>query len=141
MPSTTTTKKPTPATERTVRPGFISHTELASSDPPATRKWCEKVLGWKFGDAMPMPDGSDYHMWSFAGSDTGGGIRKTNPGEPAGSVPYCEVPDIKAAEASAKKAGAKTMLPPMEVPGAGGWICVVQAPGGPAIGFWAPSGK
>lgn len=121
---------------RRVRPGFISHTELASSDPAATKAWAQKVLGWSFGEPMPIP-GGEYHMWRF-GEDSGGGIRMTNPGEPSGTIPYVEVPDIHAAEAAARKAGATTMMPPMEVPGAGGSICVVQAPGGVPIGFWAP---
>src|SRR5919197_5922500 len=55
-----------------VRPGLITHTELASSSPPATRAWCEKVLGWKFGEPMQSPAGP-YHMWRFDNA-TGGGI-------------------------------------------------------------------
>src|SRR6267142_206735 len=57
--------------------GVVTHTELASADPMATRTWCEKVLGWKFGQAMPTPTGP-YHMWRFA-IGTGGGIRANNP--------------------------------------------------------------
>lgn len=127
-------KKPTPPAQRKLRPGFISHTELVSADPPATKAWLESVLGWKFS-SMPMPDGSQYHMWDF-GDRMGGGIRGVTGPEPPGTVPYCEVPDIKAAHAKAVKAGAKEMVPPTSIPGSGGWISVVQAPGGPAIGFW-----
>ena len=124
------------APARKVRPGYVSHTELASSDPAATKNWAQKVLGWSFGEPMQIP-GGEYHMWRFD-ENSGGGIRKTNPGEPGGAIPYVEVPDIKAAEAAARKAGATTMMPPMEVPGSGGSICVVQAPGGVPVGFWAP---
>jgi hypothetical protein len=28
--------------------GWITHTELASADPAATKLWCAKVLGWTF---------------------------------------------------------------------------------------------
>src|SRR5437773_2455523 len=77
-----------------IRPGVITHTELASSDPSATRAWCQRVLGWKFGESMPTPAGP-YHMWRFS-NDTGGGIRANNPPEAPGSVPYCEVMDIQA---------------------------------------------
>jgi hypothetical protein len=28
--------------------GWITHTELASSDPASTKAWCSKVLGWTF---------------------------------------------------------------------------------------------
>jgi uncharacterized protein len=120
---------------RKVRPGFISHTELASSDPAATKAWAQKVLGWSFGDAMPMPDGSQYHMWDF-GHQMGGGIRASNPAEAPGAIPYCEVPDIQAAFDRAVRAGGTPMMPPTAIPGSGGWIAIVQAPGGPAIGLW-----
>ena len=119
---------------RKVRPGFISHTELASSDPAATKAWAEQALGWKFLDPMPTPQGP-YHMWSF-GENTGGGIRANNPPEVPGSIPYVEVSDIKRSYDKAVKAGATPMMPPEEIPGGMGWIAIVQAPGGPAIGFW-----
>lgn len=120
-----------------IRPGFISHTELASSDPAATKRWCAEVLGWKFGDPMPTPAGP-YHMWSFGKTNTGGGIRANNPPELPGSIPYVEVPDIQKAHSEATRAGATTMMPPEDIPGAAGSICIVQAPGGVPIGFWAP---
>ena len=118
-----------------VRPGVITHTELASADPPATRAWCEKVLGWKFGQAMPTPTGP-YHMWRFE-NGTGGGIRANNPPEAPGTVPYCEVVDIQATYSKALAAGATAMFRPEALPGGMGWIAIVAAPGGVAIGFWA----
>src|SRR5262245_42492678 len=117
-----------------IRPGVITHTELASTDPAATRAWCASVLGWKFGEAMPTPSGP-YHMWRFENA-TGGGIRANNPPEPPGSIPYCEVVDIKATFSKALKAGAKEMFAPEALPGGMGWIAIVAAPGGVAIGFW-----
>jgi len=93
------------------------------------------VLGWKFGEAMPTP-GGPYHMWQFD-NGTGGGIRANNPPEVPGSIPYCEVADIKATYSKAIAAGATAMLPPEEIPGGMGWIAIVAAPGGVAIGFWA----
>jgi len=117
-----------------VRPGFISHTELASTDPVATRDWCAKVLGWKFGEPMPTPTGP-YYMWRF--TDTGGGIRANRPPEAPGSIPYCEVADIKASYAKAVEAGAKELLWPQALPSGMGWIAIVIAPGGVAIGFWS----
>ena len=121
---------------RLVRIGMITHTELASTDPVATRDWCAKVLGWKFGESVPTPTGP-YHMWRFT-NDTGGGIRVNNPPETPGSIPYCEVKEIRATYDRALSAGAQEMVPPMALPGGMGWIAIVAAPGGPAIGFWAP---
>jgi predicted enzyme related to lactoylglutathione lyase len=117
------------------RLGVITHTELASADPLATRAWCEQVLGWKFGQAMPTPTGP-YHMWQF-GNRTGGGIRANNPPEAPGSIPYCEVASIQATYSKALAAGATGMLAPEQIPGGMGWIAIVAAPGGVAIGFWA----
>ena len=118
-----------------IRTGTITHTELASADPPATRAWCESVLGWTFGESMPTPAGP-YHMWRFP-NETGGGIRANNPPEVPGSIPYCEVTDIHASFTKALAAGAAEMLAPQELPPGMGWIAIVAAPGGVAIGFWS----
>lgn len=117
------------------RQGVITHTELASADPSATRAWCESVLGWKFEMTVPTPAGP-YHMWRF-GIGTGGGIRANNPPEVPGSIPYCEVADIKATYARAVASGATGMMPPEQLPGGMGSIAIVAAPGGVAIGFWS----
>ena len=76
-------------------------------------------------------------MWRFDNA-TGGGIRSNHPPEVPGSIPYCEVADIRAAFSKALDAGAQEMFPPDEIPGGMGWIAIVSAPGGVAIGFWAP---
>jgi len=125
-------RKPAPPK---IRPGTITHTELASADPAATRAWCENVLGWKFGEPVPTPTGP-YHMWRFD-LGTGGGIRVNNPPEVPGSIPYCEVADIRSTYGRALEAGATEMIPPMQLPSGMGWIAVVAAPGGVAIGLWA----
>ena len=119
---------------RALREGFVAHTELVSRDPEATMRWCADVLGWRFGEPMPTPNGA-YHMWSF-GDNQGGGIRRNNEGEPAGAIPYCETNDLRGTYERALQAGAQGVLAPQEVPGAGGAIAIVQAPGGPPIGFW-----
>jgi len=124
-----------PAPKPPSRLNAITHTELASADPAATQAWCEKVLGWSFMPAMPMT-GGEYRMWRFE-MGTGGGIRLNNPPEVPGSIPYCEVASIRATYDAALAAGATEMLPPMELPGNMGWVAIVAAPGGCAIGFWA----
>lgn len=119
-----------------MRHGVITHTELASADPGATKMWCEQVLGWKFVQTVPTPTGP-YHMWRFDEFGTGGGIRVNNPPEVPGSVPYCEVRDIQATYSAALAAGATEMVPPMQLPSGMGSIAVVMAPGGVAMGFWS----
>jgi len=116
---------------------MITHTELASTDPAATQAWCAKVLGWKFAEPMPTPTGP-YREWRFA-NNTGGGIRANNPPETPGSIPYCEVKNIHTTFDQALSAGAREMVPPTALPSGMGWVAIVAAPGGPAIGFWAPN--
>jgi predicted enzyme related to lactoylglutathione lyase len=134
---TRTAKRPTPPTARQVRDGFISHTEFASTDPAAMRAWCETVFRWKFAEPVPTPIGP-YEMWAFKDRSSGGGIRRNNPPEAPGTVPYVEVSDIKEAYNRALKAGAIEMAAPDEIPGGAGWIAIVQAPGGVAVGLWGP---
>ena len=118
------------------RTGVITHTEIASADPGATKTWLATVLGWKFEKAMDTPNGP-YHMWRFP-NKTGGGLRKNNPPENPGAIPYVEVPDIKAAYGKALREGAFELFPPDEIPGGMGWIAIVRAPGEVAVGFWGP---
>lgn len=115
--------------------GWITHTELASADPAATRDWCAKVLGWTFKPPFPSPEG-DYQLFGYA-EQGGGGIRGTQPTELPGSIPYIHVADAQAAFDEALEAGAEAMIAPMKVM-EGVNIALVRAPGGVPIGFSGP---
>jgi predicted enzyme related to lactoylglutathione lyase len=116
--------------------GWITHTDLASADPAATKAWCAKVLGWTFTFTMPMPGGGEIHM--FAYSDKGGGaIRPNNPPEIPGSIPYVHVADAQAAYDTALREGAEAMMSPTRVM-EGVTVAIVRAPGGVPIGFSGP---
>jgi predicted enzyme related to lactoylglutathione lyase len=115
--------------------GHITHTDLASTDPAATREWCAKVLGWSFRPPFTTPSG-DYHL--FAYSETGGGgIRATNPSELPGSQPTVHVADAQAAFDLALREGAEGIQRPTRVMD-GVTIAVVRAPGGVTIGLSGP---
>ena len=117
--------------------GTITHTDLSSTDPVATRDWCVEVLGWTFPPPLPTPNG-DYHLFSYSESG-GGGIRQTTPDETPHATPTVHVEDTEATYAAALAAGATTVQPPTKVmPG----VCVamVRAPGGVLIGFSGPTG-
>src|SRR6266571_1303034 len=90
--------------------GWITHTELASADPAATKVWCAKVLGWTFKPSFPMPDGGEYHLFAYS-DQGGGGIRKTNPSEAPGSSFSVHVANARDAFETALRAGAEEMLP------------------------------
>ncbi len=116
--------------------GHITHTELTSTDPVATREWCADVLGWSFRPPFPSPAG-DYHLFSYA--DTGGGgIRATGPGEAPGSTPTVHVADTQAAYDDALAHGAESVQPPEKVMD-GVCIALVRAPGGVLIGLSGPT--
>lgn len=115
--------------------GWITHTDLASNNPSATRDWAAKVLGWKFRPPMSMPNGE---MYFFAYSDKGGGaIRHNNPPEIPGSIPYIHVADCQASYDKALREGAEEMLSPTRVM-EGVTVAIVRAPGGVPIGFSGP---
>ncbi|MCA1820078.1 MAG: hypothetical protein LC620_08550 [Halobacteriales archaeon] len=122
-----------------LRPGFISHTEFASRDPAATRAFCEKVFGWQF-EVQDGPTG-DHHSFRFEGdgvsSNTGGGIRALGKAEPPLAIPYVEVEDLRQSESAAVKAGARVVSPRVSM--GDGSIVVLQVPGGPNLGLWAPN--
>ncbi|HEX2054014.1 MAG TPA: VOC family protein [Actinomycetota bacterium] len=115
--------------------GWITHTDIASADPEATKQWCADVLGWTFTASFPTPAG-DYHLFAYS-DQGGGGIRHTNPEEVPGSIPHVHVPDCRAAFDKAVQAGADPVLPPERVM-EGVTIALVRAPGGVPIGFSGP---
>src|SRR2546425_8369520 len=116
--------------------GWITHTELASADPAATKAWCAAALGWKFQPSFPMPGGGEYHLFAYSDKG-GGGIRKINPPEPPGSSFSVHVADARAAFEKALREGAVAMLPPERVM-EGVTIAIVRAPGGVPVGFAGP---
>ncbi|PYP54387.1 MAG: hypothetical protein DMD39_01295 [Gemmatimonadetes bacterium] len=116
--------------------GWITHTDLASLNPAATREWCVKVLGWKFQPSFPMPGGGEYHLFAYS-EKGGGGIRPNNPPEVPGSLPYIHVADARASFEKALREGAEEMMPPTRVM-EGVTVAIVRAPGGVPIGFSGP---
>jgi hypothetical protein len=122
--------KPTPGLY-----GWITHTELQSNDPLATKAWCAKVLGWTFTQSVPMP-GGDYHLFAYS-EKGGGGIRATEPGESPGSQFTVHVADARDAFAQALSEGAEPIMPPQRIM-EGVTIAAVRAPGGVRVGFSGP---
>ena len=116
--------------------GWITHTELSSNDPEATRNWCQEVLGWTFQPAFPTPAGN-YHLFAYSEAG-GGGIRATAQGEPPGSTPSVHVENTQEAYDAALAAGAESVQPPTRVV-EGVSTALVRAPGGVLIGFSGPT--
>jgi hypothetical protein len=116
--------------------GWITHTDLSSTDPAATRAWCERVLGWRFMATIPSEDGGEYHLFAYS-DQGGGGIHAVAAGEAPGSIPFVHVADAQAAFDAAVDAGAEPLAPPTRAM-EGVTTAVVRAPGGVSIGFSGP---
>ena len=115
--------------------GWITHTDLASNDPLATREWCAKVLGWSFRPPFVTPTG-EIHLFAYSDKG-GGGVRPVSPPEIPGSIPYIHVENAQAAFDKAIREGAEEMLAPLKVM-EGVTVAVVRAPGGVPIGLSGP---
>jgi hypothetical protein len=115
--------------------GWITHTDLVSADPTATKTWCAEVLGWTFKPSFPTPAG-EYHLFVYS-EQGGGGIRSSSPAEVPGSMPFVHVADAHAAFEKALREGAQEMMAPERVMD-GVTIAIVRAPGGVPIGFSGP---
>ena len=116
--------------------GWITHTELVSTDPAATTAWCADVLGWTFPPPFQGPDG-EYQLFTYSDSG-GGGIRRVAADERPGSTPTVHVRDTQAAFDAALAAGATEVQPPTNVM-EGVCTALVRAPGGVLIGFSGPT--
>ena len=116
--------------------GWITHTDIASEDPEATREWCQSVLGWSFQDPFPTPAG-DYHLFSYSESG-GGGIRGVAAREAPGSTPTVHVENTDKAYETALSLGAESVDPPSTIM-EGVRVALVRAPGGVLIGFSGPT--
>lgn len=116
--------------------GWITHTELVSDDPGATRDWCASVLGWAFQPVFLSPAG-DYHLFAYS-DQGGGGVRQTAAGESPGSTPTVHVEDTDQVYQAALNAGAEAVAEPHDImPGVR--IALVRAPGGVLLGLSGPT--
>jgi predicted enzyme related to lactoylglutathione lyase len=114
--------------------GWITHTDFASLDPAATKRWCADMFGWKFQPSFALPDGAEYHLFTYS-EQGGGGIGKAS--AVPGSLPFVHVADTNAAFRRALDAGAAQVMAPNRVID-GVTIAIVRAPGGVTIGLSGP---
>ncbi|HTT46234.1 MAG TPA: VOC family protein [Thermoplasmata archaeon] len=124
---------PSTARSRVPRPpeGGLAFTELASRDPPATRRFLESVFGWRF-ESVQMPMGE---YLSYRTPDGQGGVRPVRPPESPSSLAYVRVADLAGARARIERAGGTVVLAPVDVPGMGSFFWF-QVPGGPMLACW-----
>ena len=124
---------------------LFCHIELSTEDAGAAKKFYKKLFpGWKLTD-MKMPSGT-YTVIEVGAkgpgkkSVAGGGIQKKMMSEaPTSWMPYVQVADLKKSLATAKKLGAKIVMPEEDI--GMGSIAIFSDPTGAFCGIWAPEAK
>ena len=111
---------------------MIAHTELASTNPEATRKFVEKVFKWSM-EEVRTPDGTIVRYKTPGGAQ--GSIRETRPKEDPATTNYVLVEDIEETAKAVKKAGGEIILPTVDVPKMGRFFWF-KVPGGPILAAW-----
>lgn len=117
-------------------PHPVVHFEFWSPDPGRATAFYQEVFGWKIQHAPEL----NYWPIDTESGSTGinGGMFKPQEGQlPAKLSVYIQVDDVQAALDRAEAAGAKTIVPPMEIPGIG-WSAIFLDPEERAIGVYKP---
>lgn len=110
----------------------VVHFEIGCRDREKTVEFYRELLGWEIQEDVPAamintqgPSGIQGHITSLGH-------------EPHNYLTiYAQVDDLDETLAQAERLGAKTVIPPTEVPGMGhfAWI---HDPEGTLFGFWRP---
>ena len=104
--------------------------EVIGKDGDKLRKFYSDVFGWKIDANNPM----NYGMVNNEGKGIDGGVGQ---GDKPSLTFYVEVPDAAAALKQAEAAGAKVVMPVMDVPG-GPTIAQFSDPEGNVVGIMKP---
>lgn len=108
---------------------FVWH-ELMTSNPDAAAAFYGKVIGWK---TQGWPQDPSYRMWTARGIPVGGLMALPDQAKLAGAPPhwmsYIGVPDVDAAVRQATGLGARTHVPPKDIPNAGRFAVLVDPQG------------
>ena len=111
---------------------MLAHTELASTDPEATRRFLEKVFKWNL-EEIDTPTGKLIRYHTPGGAR--GSIRRTRPKEAPAIINYILVEDIESTASIIKRTGGEILMPIVEVPQMGSFFWF-KVPGGPVLAAW-----
>lgn len=104
--------------------------ELMTTEPQAAPAFYQAVVGWT---TQAWQGGMDYTMWVRGETPLGGLMPLPKEAAEAGAppywLPYVGVGDLAVAVAKARELGAGVLVPPTDIPGAGGFA-VLQDPQG-----------
>ena len=101
-------------------PNSLGWTQLNASDTAAAKKFYTGLIGWKVQEDAIPGGGGTYTTWLKADGPAGG-MMAMPPGEKAPShwLPYFAVTNVDATAKQAATLGAKTYMPPTDIPGTG----------------------
>jgi predicted enzyme related to lactoylglutathione lyase len=121
-----------------VRGRFLWY-DLMTTDPQGAHAFYAKVAGWglqRFGDTEPP-----YMMFARGGAPLGGCMQlpeeASKMGAPSHWIGYIGTPDLDDTYATAVKLGARTYVPPRDIPTVGKFA-VIADPQGATIAFFTP---
>jgi uncharacterized protein len=118
--------------------GSLGWVELSARDPKQAAEFYRTVFAWTAHDS------ESYTEWSVGEGDHFGGMMDLGSmgaegaQVPAHWKPYFAVQNVDAAVAKATAAGATVLMPPIDVPGQGPRIALIQDPQGGAFGVFEP---
>ncbi len=107
----------------------VVHFEIVGSDGAALQTFYGDLFDWDIDANNPM----SYGMVAAGEGGIGGGVAASQDGSAMVTI-YVQVDDLQAALDRAEELGAKTVMPPMDVPG-GPSIAVFSDPQGNTIGL------
>jgi len=101
-------------------PNSLGWTQLNATDTDAAKKFYTSLIGWKTQDDPMSGQPGFYTTWLKADGPAGG-MMAMPPGTPAPAhwLPYFAVTSVDAAAKKAESLGAKTFVPPTDIPGTG----------------------
>lgn len=97
-------------------PGTLCWTQLNASDPAKAKAFYPELFGWTHQD-MNDPVGGTYTTWMKSDGPAGGMMpMPPGAGAPSHWLTYWAVEDTRASHAKAEALGARTFVPPTDIP-------------------------
>jgi len=118
--------------------GDVAHIELATTDVEASRRFYERVFGWRF---FTPPEMDRYVMFATPSGQGGGfdaGPRSSGPCA-TGPILHVEVADIHAALAETVALGGKALVPKTKISDEHGHFALFLDNVGNRLGLWSPA--
>lgn len=109
--------------------GTFCWDDLGTSDPEAAAKFYGAIYGWK---AVAPKEGDPHGYWHLKRADDKdcGGMMKAQGPQPTAWTSYVAVENVDEAAKKATGLGAKTLVPPTDIPGTGRFSVMMDTTGG-----------